>query len=272
MGGTLSKPDPTRTPLIIGAGYSRTGTSSLQLALEKLINGPVYHGGTQIWMSGDDARVKLWGQACDAKFVARDKELTKKLVREAVKGYVGLVDIPCIFFVEEIVEEFPDAKVVLNTRDPEKWWESFKKLLNNVPIAYFTVLTAVRPGIRWIPKILRGHLVVVDEMLRGAGRDPAVQGPFVLELWHQHVIDVVPKDRLLMMDVKEGWEPLAKFLDKDVPEEPFPRVNESELLDKQAKSLFSKLLLTWAGVLTATGAGLYLASYLVAPIRKWAGH
>lgn len=54
MGGTLSKADPSATVEVVGAGYSRTGTSSLQLALEKLINGPVYHGGTQIWLSGND--------------------------------------------------------------------------------------------------------------------------------------------------------------------------------------------------------------------------
>lgn len=54
MGGALSKPDPAATLQVIGAGYSRTGTSSLQLALEKLVGGPVYHGGTQIWTSGDD--------------------------------------------------------------------------------------------------------------------------------------------------------------------------------------------------------------------------
>lgn len=54
MGGALSKPDPAATLQVVGAGYSRTGTSSLQLALAKLVDGPIYHGGTQIWMSGDD--------------------------------------------------------------------------------------------------------------------------------------------------------------------------------------------------------------------------
>jgi hypothetical protein len=54
MGGALSKADSAATMQVIGAGYSRTGTSSLQLALEKLVDGPVYHGGTQIWLSGDD--------------------------------------------------------------------------------------------------------------------------------------------------------------------------------------------------------------------------
>jgi hypothetical protein len=49
MGATPSVPkDSTRTLQIIGAGYSRTGTLSMAFALEKLLDGPVMHGGSQL--------------------------------------------------------------------------------------------------------------------------------------------------------------------------------------------------------------------------------
>lgn len=49
MGGTPSKPaDRSRTLQVIGAGYSRTGTISMAMALEKLLDGPAFHGGTQL--------------------------------------------------------------------------------------------------------------------------------------------------------------------------------------------------------------------------------
>jgi hypothetical protein len=49
MGGVPSVPtDPNRTLEVIGAGYSRTGTSSMAIALEKLLDGPVCHGGSQM--------------------------------------------------------------------------------------------------------------------------------------------------------------------------------------------------------------------------------
>lgn len=258
MGGALSKPDPAATLQVVGAGYSRTGTSSLQLALAKLVDGPVYHGGTQIWMSGDDARVKLWGLACDAKFVDRDRQRTLKLVKEATKGFSGLVDIPCIFFVSELVELYPDCKFVLNTRDPQKWWESFGNLLGHVP-GYFTILTAPAPGIRWIPKILRAFQIQADELLRDSGRKPGEYGPELLVTFQETVMREVPQDRLLVMDVKEGWAPLAKFLEKPIPAEEFPRVNESAALDKQAKYLFTKLAGTWVGILALLGGSTYFA-------------
>lgn len=86
------------------------------------------------------------------------------------------MDIPCIFFIDELVELFPDVKFVLNTRDPEKWWTSFGNLLGHVP-TYFTVVTAVRPGIRWIPKILRGFQIQADQLLKDAGLEPGEYGP-----------------------------------------------------------------------------------------------
>ncbi len=56
MGGVASIPtDPSRRVQVISAGYSRTGTVSMSLALAKLVDGPVLHGGTQI-LSRDDGK------------------------------------------------------------------------------------------------------------------------------------------------------------------------------------------------------------------------
>lgn len=50
MGGVASVPtDRSRTLKVIGAGYSRTGTVSMAMALEKILEGPVMHGGTQLF-------------------------------------------------------------------------------------------------------------------------------------------------------------------------------------------------------------------------------
>jgi hypothetical protein len=36
-----------------------------------------------------------------------------------------------------------------------------------------------------------------------------------------------PKDKLLVFDVSQGWEPLCAFLGVPVPNVPFPRVNDT---------------------------------------------
>lgn len=48
--------------------------------------------------------------------------------------------------------------------------------------------------------------------------------------WVQQVKNSVPKEKLLVFNVKEGWEPLCKFLQVPVPENPFPRVNDTKTL------------------------------------------
>lgn len=79
----------------------------------------------------------------------------------------------------------------------------------------------------------------------------------LLEAYHASVFRAVPQDRLIAMDVKEGWAPLAKFLDKPIPDEPFPRVNESQALDEQAKSLLTMLLGTWVGIISVVAGSAY---------------
>ena len=60
MGGVESIPtDPSRRIQVISAGYSRTGTVSMSLALAKLVDGPVLHGGTQILTREDGERAPI---------------------------------------------------------------------------------------------------------------------------------------------------------------------------------------------------------------------
>jgi Sulfotransferase domain len=48
MGQSASLPGPGVNVQVIGCGMSRTGTTSFCQALEILLGGPVYHGGTQV--------------------------------------------------------------------------------------------------------------------------------------------------------------------------------------------------------------------------------
>jgi hypothetical protein len=63
----------------------------------------------------------------------------------------------------------------------------------------------------------------------------------------------VPPEKLLTMELSQGWEPLAKFLDKPVPDGPLPHANDGEAMEKFAKSVFRTAMLTWVGILSGTG-------------------
>lgn len=67
---------------------------------------------------------------------------------------------------------------------------------------------------------------------------------------------MVPREKLLIMDLKEGWEPLCRFLGVPVPDGPLPRANDSEATEKMVKIILAKLLVIWLGIFS--GAALFL--------------
>ncbi|KAK8122887.1 hypothetical protein PG984_011557 [Apiospora sp. TS-2023a] len=256
MGAAPSKPGDASTQLeIIGAGYSRTGTASMQIALEMLMKGPVQHGGAHIlWR--EDAFPKRWVQAYEAR-QAGDKEKVLKLVRQQVSGYVGCTDMPNVDFLPELLELYPDVKVVLVTRDPAKWWKSIGVNLSYALPWWLPLFAAPMPTIRWFPSIVHHWSNAAADLLAQANGPGTPMGPHLIEVHNDWVKSIVPPKQLLVMDIKEGWAPLCKFLGKPIPDEPFPQVNDAETADKIGMSIFGKLALTWVGLLGTAGVGAY---------------
>lgn len=51
---------------------------------------------------------------------------------------------------------------------------------------------------------------------------------------------VTPKEKLLEYRLGEGWEPLCRFLGKEVPDVPFPKVNDAEVHSEQLKVIMMR--------------------------------
>jgi hypothetical protein len=60
---------------------------------------------------------------------------------------------------------------------------------------------------------------------------------------------VVPPERLFFFNVKEGWGPLCKILDVEVPAEPFPRVNEQAQMKELVGQIMGQVYRTWGLIL-----------------------
>ncbi|PGH18580.1 hypothetical protein AJ79_00359 [Helicocarpus griseus UAMH5409] len=257
MGGFASVPaDPSRRVQVISAGYSRTGTVSMSLALGKLLDGPALHGGTQL-MEREDGYSKTWVKAFAAK-TAGDRETTLKHLRNLTAGFVAVADGPPIHFIPELLELYPDAKVVLVRRDPQRWWASFMGPVNKGKPWWYGIIFLPIPGWRHLKS-------VTDELsrsaLRLAGVTDAEMGD-LLELHNNMVRSLVPRGQLLEMDISEGWEPLCKFLGVPVPDEPFPRANDAKALEEYAKKVIRKALGVWVGIISVAGVTIYSGVWL----------
>jgi hypothetical protein len=75
-----------------------------------------------------------------------DKQRSLKLLREVFNGFVGGTDNPVIVVIPELLELYPDAKVVLVTRETERWWQSFKPVLASAQAWFLPFLTLLSPG------------------------------------------------------------------------------------------------------------------------------
>ncbi len=193
---------------IIGAGFGRTGTQSLQRAIEMLGFGPCHHmyevrrnpGLTAAWQAIVDGRPADW----DAVF----------------KGYESTVDWPASAYWREISARYPQAKVILTVRDPAEWYDSMLQTI--VPSATLGAEVDPDPNGRAGSELIRK--VALDGIFQGRIADRA----FALQRFEDHrkaVIAAIRPDQLLVMDVREGWSPLCTFLGVTVPDQPFPSGN-----------------------------------------------
>ncbi|KAH8658431.1 hypothetical protein BX600DRAFT_469109 [Xylariales sp. PMI_506] len=248
--------DLSRTLQVIGAGYSRTGTSSFTLALEILLNGQVLHSGSAC-IAREEPFIKSWIKILNASgsqdpVVQKDIRVT---LRSLCAGFVGITDAPGVLFTGELVEEFPDAIVICTQRDPAKWWKSFHAVAGQVYMLkalnlLFLPLPALRYFGQWIDGMTARHRVLYAE-----GK-PHKTGPDQLESHEAYVRRVTPPERLFFFNVKDGWEPLCKILDVPVPDVPFPHANDADAVKEYMESFIKKALRRWFFIFTTIGVAV----------------
>jgi hypothetical protein len=216
---------------VIGAGWGRTGTLTLKTALEKLTGGACYHMVEVLENPQNRNHVLVWQDAADGKPVDWEQLL---------QNYTAVVDWPGCNYWRELMATFPDAKVVLTVRSFESWYNSV-----NSTIKHFWILSANPP---WLaPPRLRKTLhflqtTVADRIFQNRFHERE----FARSLWEAHIEDVkrsVPADRLLVYEVRQGWEPLCKFLNLPVPNVPFPNSNNNEEFTQHFRLFFMKVRL-----------------------------
>ena len=98
------------------------------------------------------AYTKKWVKAYKAKR-AGDRALTCKILEELMAGFVACTDMPPIDFIPELMEVYPDAKVVLVTRDPERWLQSIRPVARNSSLWWLPYTMWAMPGWRWFPSL-----------------------------------------------------------------------------------------------------------------------
>jgi hypothetical protein len=187
---------------VFGAGMGRTGTYSLNIALEMLGFGPCHHMAD---VNSSPEQKQLWRAAGRGEGI--DWE-------EAYRGFRSAVDWPTAHFWRELAAHYPAAKIILTLRSPDSWYKSVSE----------TILQTA--GAEADPASF--GVAVIRNKIFGGRTDDALHCKAVYERHNAAVIAEIQPERLLVYRVAEGWPPLCAFLGVEIPSEAFPNTNTTE--------------------------------------------
>jgi len=199
---------------VILAGLSKTGTKSMAAAL-RVLGYSVYDVTENFSMLGRE-----WLKVMEEGGTVED-------FRRMYESVDATGDIPAAHYWEEILEAFPDAKVILMLRENEHVW--CESMMNQLEIMSQSVLykciSVISPSAAILNRIMSHTMRIalgVDNI-----RKPCAQ---VLKIAYRNhnarVIQVVPPHQLLMYSCSQGWAPLCAFLGKNIPLTSFPHENK----------------------------------------------
>ncbi|KAK3063022.1 hypothetical protein LTS18_002895 [Coniosporium uncinatum] len=313
---SAATPSPSH-PFIIVAGLPRTGTTTLTTALSQLLRAPVFDGGAASYSGA--ARTQRRLLTLVSHFPVRspdDRARVVELLGELTDGYAGSSDIPGSFCVGELLECWPEARVVWTVRGREGWWGSYGALWRGVEGIEWWVGGVGGEGgaggllgsLGWVisPRLRRfvgftvGMWGKVPEICRfsddgggdgdGEGKrggeedweknreargklgSVRFEGRNVFDLRnHEGLYDahaayirrVVPEEKLLRFDVREGWAPLCEFLGVEVPDVPFPHEFPRKYLTEGLEVLVRRLRRRWWALVTVLSAGTGVAGWVL---------
>lgn len=201
---------------VICAGLPRTGNTSLAEALRILGYKTLQHA---------TERLPLFPTA-DTSFQVFD-------------DVDAVVDLPAAMYWRELLEAYPEAKVILTVRDVDDWYQSMVRHIEVMRAAGDTecdrlhtlVFGSAEPSEHWYKRRFQEHnaalVGLVDDGLEIHG-DMAFRKATSWEIG----------TGLLLLSVTDGrvtsdpWQRLCDFLDKPIPDVPFPWLNKGETNDE----------------------------------------
>ncbi|KAG2420406.1 hypothetical protein HFD88_005207 [Aspergillus terreus] len=264
-GVTITSPDPKAdaklqvtsgvhhggTIKVIVAGLPRTGTISMKRALEELGYGPCFHLAEPLCQF-DNLRQSA------AIVHTKDTALRRRKLAKLLQGCEVTLEVPGSACLPDLLEMYPDAKVVLTERTSAAvWLRSWRGFGIDLRSECFRWVGYWVPGVVAANDLYRGWMQLSAERL-GVKAEPSE------ELYHAHsawVKSVVPRERLLVFKCQDGWRPLCEFLGRQRPN-PFPHGNEAGYLRYYKRVAMVLGIFLWLVVLAMFVLSLFVMSLL----------
>ncbi|KAB5566689.1 hypothetical protein GE09DRAFT_1218946 [Coniochaeta sp. 2T2.1] len=226
---------PNKRVKVIVAGLPRTSTASLKEALETLGIGPCHHLGDPPNQYG---RLRLTADLMTTSYAPE----RRMRLAELFEGCEAILEQPVSTCLPDLLEMYPDAKVILTERSSARLWvESWEDSIAYTRWWSWRYVGYLMPGVKSTSDIYRSWTRISAERF-------GIPDEVTEELYHAHnawVKRIVPAERLLVYRAQMGFAPLCNFLGREIPDGG-NSLPHSHKTDRWTFQLFHKLAMTCA--------------------------
>ncbi|ETS85787.1 hypothetical protein PFICI_03812 [Pestalotiopsis fici W106-1] len=206
---------------VLVLGMPRTGTQSIAEALIQLGISPIYH----MREVGQNNHQAAWAEAMDAKFEGKGKPYGREEFDKILGDFEGLADYPAVIFPAELIEAYPEAKIILTLRsDEDKWFDSMMATL----IHGHTHAPKPNPS-PMAPVSSRYHRFCWNDDFPTHGREAYRKQNAVVR-------EAARGREFLEYETGSGWAPLCEFLGLPIPDVPYPRSDDWAVYKKEVQA------------------------------------
>jgi sulfotransferase family protein len=206
---------------VIGAGLPRTATTTQLVVLEQLGFGPCYH--MRDLLADLQKGLPLWED------VAAGRPDWERIFGDAQ----STVDWPAARYWRQLMDVYPEAKVLLSVREADGWVRSMRDtvwgIFHGDSVMHHVSAARTQVDPLWDRYIRLMSAMNWDERTGALAGDTWDDTSFaqIMERWNDQVKQTVPSERLLVWNPRDGWEPLCQFLEVDAPDGDVPRLNDT---------------------------------------------
>jgi len=222
----------------IYTGYHKCGTKTVARAFQIL--------GFKVYDFEENLiyLAKSWKQFFDESTTTKEKY---QILYNMYKDVDVVCEGPNLYFWRELLEVFPEAKVIHYQRPIDSWYKSYAKQNYEIRVNYkYLPNWFIEYSVSLFLPSLRNYRDVQKYLCCMMAGQPAVTwlspwtNPVEIQneiglkrsyrLHNADVLNSCPKDKLLVLDsLNVSWEEFCKFTRTKIPSEPWPHENKDGL-------------------------------------------
>ena len=257
--------DPDSSGLkVVAAGLWRCATSSLQIAFEEIIeppSKPCMHGSVIFTHTSQLKRsVSILRE--------RDTLRRQKLLRQFFTGYNASTDFPGMAFVDDLIQLYPNMRIVLNKRsNAEEWEKSVSTSLKPFSTWWYAVIMFPTRQGYWHWRMYCEYKNLAQSRF---GKHIDIWTAEYYELhnaWVRHLAELNGTE-ILEWEPSMEWKLLAEFLNVEIPMQPLPRTNEQDEIKQLMIVMLCKGIAAWFVVIALASVVLFSSHHLIYRIPK----